>query len=288
MNESQPIFVRIGQSLFSEPDDALRWRPAYWFVAAILPLIFFAFEALKIFAYETARAPNVSLMAQLLLMLFFFSVWVAVPRIGWTAVSRTTGALGENWPRLTALVAGLGLAMSALHLFLLAFLLRLMHAPSGWGGPLRLAKAFGEVWLGNAGVWLIAYAVAAGAIIWAQSYAKRSHPAPARIEVRHAGKLLSVPLADIRWIKAAGNYVELHTSRGVFMLRKTLTEIEKTTAAAGFLKSHRGAIVNARHVTAVRPLPNSDGFTVQLEGGAEAPLSRRKLTEFRALLNSAE
>lgn len=261
------------------------WRTVYWGYSAVLPFTLSSFEALKLSSYEASRAPNVSLLVQMVLTFTFYGLWVFAPRLIWLTVTRDLSREASNWRDLLTRLGGLGLALSAVHLLFLALVLLTMHSAPGWGLP-DVVRSFGEVWLGNAGIWLIAYVVAVALILYAFTAERAPEPLPTRYEVRQNGKTLSISFADIYWIKAAGNYAELHTIRGVLMVRKTLSQIAKEVASSDFLKSHRGALVNGRHVVSIRPHENGSGFVVQLSNDQEAPLSRRKLSEFRRLLKS--
>jgi len=110
---------------------------------------------------------------------------------------------------------------------------------------------------------------------------------PTRFEVRHNGKIISVLLTDIYWVKAAGNYAELYTKTGTYTVRQTLKQVREQLPKAMFLPSHRSALVNSRHVQAIEPDPESGSYYISLTGDNQAPLSRRNLTPFKTLLKSA-
>ena len=58
------------------------------------------------------------------------------------------------------------------------------------------------------------------------------------------------------------------------LMRASLRNIEAELARAGFLRTHRSWLVNARHVRALVPIGSGD-FRIDLDGGQSAPLSRR-------------
>jgi len=267
----------------------MQWRPIFWLYAAIIPASLYAFDAIKITFYHVARAPNVNLLTQLAIMLAFYGIWVFAPRLSWLAAARLTCAEIVNWEKIVIRLSGLGILLSAAHLFLLTILLLSMNATASWvWEPNHILHAFGETWLGYAGLWLIAYAIASAAILLVLNGARRRPAPPTRYEVRENGKMLSIPLADIYWVKASGNYAELHTARGVTLVRKTLSQIDKEFGAGGFFRSHRGALINGRHVLAIKPESDGSGFLVQLSNEEAAPLSRRKLSALREMLKSVD
>ena len=247
----------------------------------------FAFEALKISSYAATRAPNVEVTTQLALMLTFYGAGVFTPRLCWQTAALVMNGEKSDWKGVFLWVAGLGFLLSVVHLLFLAFILRIMYSPPGWGLS-HLLHSLGEVWLGNAGMWLMVYAVVASAILYVLSEKPLCDSSPTRYEIRENGKVLSIPITDIYWIKAAGNYVELHTERGITMARKTLSQIEKEIGASILFKSHRSALVNGRHVLAIKPLDRGGGFIVQLSNDEEAPLSRRRLSAFKEFLKTVD
>ncbi len=270
-------------------DDAgdARWRSIFWLYAAIIPGTLYAFDAIKITLYHVARAPNVNLITQLAVLLLFYGLWVLAPRLSWLAAARLTTVENIKWEKIILRLAGLGLLLSAAHLFLLTILLLAMHAQAAWAWePIHILHAFGETWLGYAGLWLIAYGIASAAVLFVLNGRRPRAALLTRYEVRENGKMLSIPIDDIYWVKASGNYAELHTTRGVTLVRKTLSQIDREFGSGGFFRSHRGAIVNGRHVLAIKPESDGSGFIVQLANDEAAPLSRRKLSALREMLKS--
>jgi two-component system LytT family response regulator len=99
-------------------------------------------------------------------------------------------------------------------------------------------------------------------------------PAPARILVKTRNRAILLKVADIAWIRAAGNYVELHAGEGEFLLRETLEGMERQLARDTFLRVHRSFLVNVEHVQEIRPWSHGDHL-VLMRDGASIRLSRR-------------
>mgnify|MGYP001544630001 CR=1 FL=1 len=59
-----------------------------------------------------------------------------------------------------------------------------------------------------------------------------------------------------------------------FMLRETITGIEDTLAASGFVRVHRSAIVNIDRVAEIVPFETGDG-EARLRSNVRVPVSRR-------------
>lgn len=76
----------------------------------------------------------------------------------------------------------------------------------------------------------------------------RSSHAPERFVVRTGNKVRFVAVEDVDWIEAAQNYVCLHAGKESGLLRETMNSLEQTLRPAGFVRIHRGLLVNARRI----------------------------------------
>jgi two-component system LytT family response regulator len=94
-----------------------------------------------------------------------------------------------------------------------------------------------------------------------------------RIVVRSGGRVVFVKIAEIDWMEAAGDYVTLHLGKKSWLLRETISELEKKLEAAGFIRIHRSTIVNQERIVEMRALDNGE-YRVFLRDGAELKLSR--------------
>jgi hypothetical protein len=66
---------------------------------------------------------------------------------------------------------------------------------------------------------------------------------PAAVAPDSLGEIMARSSA-IRWIEAAGNYVEVHASDGVSLHRSTMSELERSLDSAMFRRIHRSLIIN--------------------------------------------
>ena len=94
------------------------------------------------------------------------------------------------------------------------------------------------------------------------------------LEVRDGARRHFVPLADVVWVEAAGNYVELHRGGAGLLHRASLSEMERRLQTAGFVRIHRSRLVRRQAVAAIESKPTGD-FTVRLTDGRELAGSRR-------------
>ncbi len=125
---------------------------------------------------------------------------------------------------------------------------------------------------------LMVYAAIVGIyIFWRLARAKSAGVADASadvLEVRDGARRHFVPLADVVWVEAAGNYVELHRGGAGLLHRASLSEMERRLQTAGFVRIHRSRLVRRQSVAAIESKPTGD-FTVRLADGRELAGSRR-------------
>ena len=95
-----------------------------------------------------------------------------------------------------------------------------------------------------------------------------------RLAVKTSGRVIFVKLADIDYIEAAHNYVELHVDKQSHLLRETLNSIEARLPEDKFVRISRSVIVNIERIKELQPLFYGE-YTVTLHNGARLTLSRR-------------
>jgi two-component system, LytTR family, response regulator len=101
-----------------------------------------------------------------------------------------------------------------------------------------------------------------------------------RIVFKSRGRILFLPVTDIRWIGAEGNYVRLCTATETYLLRETMVRLESRLDPRGFLRVHRSFIVNLKYVKEVRREGSGESVVV-LDSGHKVALGR----SYRAYLN---
>lgn len=101
-----------------------------------------------------------------------------------------------------------------------------------------------------------------------------------RIIFKSRGRILFLPVSDIRWIGAEGNYVRLCTATESHLLRETMARLEERLNPREFLRVHRSFIVNLQYVKEVRREANGDSVVI-LDKGNKVALGR----SYRSLLN---
>lgn len=115
----------------------------------------------------------------------------------------------------------------------------------------------------------------------------RSHAAyTERIVFKSRGRILFLPVSEIRWIGAEENYVRICTGSESHLLRETMASTEKKLDPRQFLRVHRSAIVNLRYVKEVRTEGKGD-FVVHLLNGQKVGMSRSYHSRIGELLATA-
>jgi two-component system LytT family response regulator len=94
-----------------------------------------------------------------------------------------------------------------------------------------------------------------------------------RIVFKSRGRIVFLPVSDIRWISAEENYVRITTHTETHLLRETMARLEEKLDPEMFLRVHRSSIVNLQHVKEVRT--EADGeYAVVLVNGEKLTMSR--------------
>jgi two-component system LytT family response regulator len=94
-----------------------------------------------------------------------------------------------------------------------------------------------------------------------------------RIVFKSRGRIVFLPVSDIRWISAEENYVRICTQNETHLLRETMARLEEKLDPDMFLRVHRSSIVNLQHVKEVRT--EADGeYAVVLVNGEKLTMSR--------------
>jgi two-component system LytT family response regulator len=94
-----------------------------------------------------------------------------------------------------------------------------------------------------------------------------------RLVVKAGGRVLLVPVAEIRWIEGCGDYARIHTGERPLLLRRTLQDLTAILDEATFVRVNRSAIVNLDRVAELVPCSRGE-FMIRLTGGDEVKLTR--------------
>jgi DNA-binding LytR/AlgR family response regulator len=97
------------------------------------------------------------------------------------------------------------------------------------------------------------------------------------------GRTRLLPRDSVLYLEAQRDYIRIVGDEGRFLLRGTMSEIERGWEPHGFARIHRSYVANLRRAVEIRPHLNGTASLV-LEGGVELPIARRKIAALRARL----
>ena len=96
---------------------------------------------------------------------------------------------------------------------------------------------------------------------------------PLRVLVREGRRTRFVPLSEVDWFEADGNYIIVHAADKAYRTRGTVSAIEGVLDPRQFVRIHRRTVVNMDRVREMTPLPGGDGL-LMLGDGSTLRLSR--------------
>lgn len=100
------------------------------------------------------------------------------------------------------------------------------------------------------------------------------------LAVRKGRKVVPVPLGEVIYVQASGDYSKLHCRGGdVHLHQKTLSALGQLLPER-FVHIHRSFLVDWSQVESLHSRPGSRYF-VRLSGGEELPVSRHKVHDLR-------
>lgn len=99
-----------------------------------------------------------------------------------------------------------------------------------------------------------------------------------RYAFRCGNERVALLLDEILYFESRGNYVELHTAGQTYRIRETMANVDRELAAVGFVRIHKGFLVNQKAVYRIR----SD--EVVLQGDIVVPIGRSRKEETKEKL----
>lgn len=96
-----------------------------------------------------------------------------------------------------------------------------------------------------------------------------------KLTLTHGDRTHAVAPADIAWCQADDNYTALHLAdERRLVSARTLKDYDEMLSPLGFIRVHKSALVNRRHVVGI----DGEG-RVRLRNGVRVEISRRRLEE---------
>ncbi len=81
---------------------------------------------------------------------------------------------------------------------------------------------------------------------------------PISIPIKKNGVTAEIPITDILWIEAQGNYVKLQLEQSWHLYRSTLNHLQQKLQSSAFLRIHRKLLINTRYLTKVNYQQNNE------------------------------
>ena len=106
---------------------------------------------------------------------------------------------------------------------------------------------------------------------------------PNHFIVQKSNKMVNVPVEDIMYFEASGDYTVLHTTEGEYLSSKTLTSWGTLLDPNSFVRIHRSTIINFKHLSEVEK-HFKGGLIVTMQNGKQLPVSRTYVTNIKSRL----
>lgn len=112
------------------------------------------------------------------------------------------------------------------------------------------------------------------------------------LAIKDVGEICRVPVKDIIWIDAAGDYMCVHTNdlsnnnqQSTHILRKTMKQLEESLDPKLFIRNHRSTIVNKDYIEKFCSQANGE-YLLVLKNGKELKVSRSYKEKVKQAVNS--
>ena len=106
---------------------------------------------------------------------------------------------------------------------------------------------------------------------------------PNHFIVQKSNKMVNVPVVDIMYFEASGDYTVLHTVDDEYLSSKTLTAWGELLDPISFVRIHRSTIINFNHLNEVEK-HFKGGLIVTMKNGKQLPVSRTYVTNIKSRL----
>jgi two-component system, LytTR family, response regulator len=107
-----------------------------------------------------------------------------------------------------------------------------------------------------------------------------------RLLVKENRKIFFVKTSEIRWIEAAGDYVQIYTENKFHLINDSLSSLENKLDPKTFIRIHRSSIVNVDYIKEFQPYFNGE-YKIILKNGEVLKLSRTYKDKIKELFGEA-
>lgn len=96
-----------------------------------------------------------------------------------------------------------------------------------------------------------------------------------------------VPIKNIRWIDAAGDYMCVHTNDETHVVRITMKKLESQLDPKIFSRIHKSTLVNVNCIKSIKPLRNSESI-LELGDEVQLKVSRNFSSDIQKIVESKQ
>ncbi len=104
-----------------------------------------------------------------------------------------------------------------------------------------------------------------------------------RVVIRDQNQIRIIPVNDIHYIEAQGDYVKIQTDDASYLKKKTMQYFEDTLDPQLFVRVHRSYIIQMAQIVRIDPY-DKESYTAVLKSGIQIPLSRNGYTRLKTTL----
>jgi two-component system LytT family response regulator len=106
-----------------------------------------------------------------------------------------------------------------------------------------------------------------------------------RLVIKSGGRVFFLPVEEVDWIEAEGNYVNVHTAKKSYLLRETISSLEAQLDHKKFIRVHRSTIVQISRIQELQSWSHGE-YHVILYNGTELTLSRNYRENLQGILGN--
>jgi two-component system LytT family response regulator len=104
-----------------------------------------------------------------------------------------------------------------------------------------------------------------------------------RFFVKTGNRIDVIPVDEIRHVEAQDDYVEFHTTKGRFLKKETMTQLEKQLPPEQFLRVHRSHIIRLDQMEKLEKY-GKESYMVILKDGAKVQVSKSRIKSLKEQL----
>ncbi|MCB0643717.1 MAG: response regulator transcription factor [Phaeodactylibacter sp.] len=119
---------------------------------------------------------------------------------------------------------------------------------------------------------------------------QHQHPTEAplsTLSIKDKGRTRYIPIKDVYYFEADGNYLHIHLERQSFLLRSTLAQLENQLPTQDFIRIHRSLLVQIHHLQQIKYQGNNQ-YLLTFPNQATIQSSRSYKENIEALLRERE